>query len=134
MTCLIERLSQTHRLRHREVQLAHRLLLQRRSGKRRRRRTMTWLMRHRCEGESRFFATLKKSKHLFFGSKTMIQLRFKRSLLPIQRHTHKLCCQAITRCWHKLLYLTLTLYNQAHSHRLHTTCTQTSNDLFPQHR
>ena len=64
----------------------------------------------------------------------MIEFCLERGSFSIQRHTHKLRSQAVACCWHKLLNLTLTLHNQAHSHRLHTTCAQTSNDLFPQNR
>ena len=133
MSRLVERLREAHGLRNREMQFAHRLLLERRSGERRCRRAMTRFVCHRGKGVGSRLAAFQEFERLLLSRKTMVEFGFESYAFAIQSHTHKLRHQAIGSHWYELLYLAFALHNKTYRYRLHAPCAQARDDLFPQH-
>ena len=127
----IQTLREHHRLRDRVTQLAGGLLLQGRSGKRRRRRFPYRLLRNLIDRERRLITCLQKSPCLLLVFQAAVQLRFQQGRAIGQdkgRH------HPVSGLRHEIVDLALAFHDQTNGDRLHTSRRQRRLDPTPQDR
>ena len=95
---------------------------------------MTRFMSNRCERIGSLFTALHEVQRLLLGCKTMVEFGLESHVLTVQRYPYELRCETIGNSRHEILDLALAFYDKADSHRLHTSCAQARDDLFPQDR